>query len=134
MANLTPELDETSAAATKPRRVLACVLCQQRKVKCNRKLPCANCVRAGARCVPFTPRPRRRRFPERELLERLRHYENLLRQNSINFEPLHATATAAEHASAGEDGRPSEASRVNVLPRSKDTVYEPKRCFSLFGS
>jgi len=32
---------------------------------------------------------RRRRFPERELLERLRKYEDLLRQNNIKFEPLH---------------------------------------------
>lgn len=34
-------------------------------------------------------RRRRRRFPERALLERLRKYEDLLRQNNIPFEPLH---------------------------------------------
>jgi len=50
----------------------------------------------------LTPRQRRRRFPERELLERLRHYENLLRQNNINFKPLHPTA--ANKASPSEDG------------------------------
>jgi hypothetical protein len=39
----------------------------------------------------LTPRgPRRRRFPERELLERLRKYEDLLRENGIRFEPLHS--------------------------------------------
>lgn len=42
-------------------------------------------------CVPaaLTPRQRRRRFAEKELLERLRHYEGLLRQNNVPFEPLH---------------------------------------------
>ncbi|RLL93538.1 hypothetical protein CFD26_100310 [Aspergillus turcosus] len=76
-------------AATRPSRVLACVLCQHRKVKCDRGFPCANCVRAEAQCVPATQVRRRRRFPERELLERLRRYEDLLRQNNIQFQPLH---------------------------------------------
>jgi hypothetical protein len=35
------------------------------------------------------PGRRKRRFPERELLERLRKYEDLLRQNNITFDPLH---------------------------------------------
>ena len=82
----------TSSYAARPHRVLACVLCQQRKVKCDRNFPCANCVRSHAQCVPAATqslRQRRRRFPERELLDRLRHYESLLRQNDIAFEPLH---------------------------------------------
>ncbi|XXH05440.1 hypothetical protein Hte_011867 [Hypoxylon texense] len=78
-ASPTPARTATTATAVKSQRVLACALCQQRKVKCDRKFPCANCVRAGAQCVPTSaPRPRRRRFPERELLDRIRHYEGLL--------------------------------------------------------
>jgi hypothetical protein len=75
----------------KPQRTLACILCQQRKVKCDRKFPCANCTKAGSQCVPaaLAPRQRRRRFPERDLLARLRHYEDLLRRNNIPFESLH---------------------------------------------
>ncbi|KAE8420745.1 hypothetical protein BDV36DRAFT_249068 [Aspergillus pseudocaelatus] len=77
-------------SATRPPRVLSCVLCQQRKVRCDREFPCANCIRAGVQCIPATgARQRRRRFPERELLERLRRYEALLRQNNIPFDPLH---------------------------------------------
>lgn len=80
-----------ASPASKPQRVLACVLCQQRKVKCDRKYPCANCIKSRAQCVPATQvaRQRRRRFPERELLDRLRKYEDLLRQNNVKFEPLH---------------------------------------------
>ncbi|RJE21381.1 Transcription factor [Aspergillus sclerotialis] len=74
----------------KPQRVLACALCQQRKVKCDRKYPCSNCIKSRVECIPTqASRRRRRRFPERELLERLRKYEDLLRQNNIQFEPLH---------------------------------------------
>ncbi|CAK7232103.1 hypothetical protein SCUCBS95973_008149 [Sporothrix curviconia] len=89
-SSATPSL---SAATTGEPRVLACVMCQQRKVKCNRKFPCNNCIRLGVNCVPATlnPRRRRRRFPERELLDRVRHYETLLRQNKVRFESLFET-------------------------------------------
>ncbi|KAJ5106095.1 hypothetical protein NUU61_003442 [Penicillium alfredii] len=80
----------TSSQSSKSQRVLACVLCQQRKVKCDRKFPCANCTKFKTQCVPMTsPRLRKRRFPERELLDRIRKYENLLRKNNVQFEPLH---------------------------------------------
>ncbi|KAF4292515.1 hypothetical protein CNMCM8686_007368 [Aspergillus fumigatus] len=60
-----------SARSPRPR---ACVRCQQRK------------------CVTATLTPRRRRFQEKVLLDRLRHYEGLLRQHNIDFEPLHPQA------------------------------------------
>lgn len=86
----TSASEHHQAARTKPRRLLACVLCQQRKVKCDHNYPCATCVKARVQCVQATqaPRRRRRQFPERELLVRLRQYEDLLRQHSIKFEPL----------------------------------------------
>jgi len=78
-------------ATSKATRVLSCVLCAQRKVKCDRKFPCSNCTRTGLQCVPAATvsRQRRRRFPERDLLERLRHYEDLLKTHNIAFQPLH---------------------------------------------
>ncbi len=87
----TPQQNTSDVSQhSQPQRVLACVLCQQRKVKCDRKVPCANCIKSQSQCVPATlaPRRRRRKFPERELLERLRKYEDLLRHNNINFDPL----------------------------------------------
>ena len=94
---------ESLRTAPRPQRILACVLCQQRKLRCDHRVPsCSNCAKTGAQCVPAKPaaRQRRRRFPERELLERLRNYEGLLRQNDINFEPLHG-----DQASSREEGR-----------------------------
>lgn len=78
-----------SARSPRPR---ACVRCQQRKVRCDHKSPCGNCVASETQCVTATLTPRRRRFQEKVLLDRLRHYEGLLRQHNIDFEPLHPQA------------------------------------------
>ena len=131
----------SSRAAIKSQRLLACVLCQQRKVKCDRKTPCSNCVKANAHCVPATlaKRQRRRRFAERELLERIREYEALLRENNIDFDPLHPSDTqqasdkqfsrrctpnareiTVETSTEAEDTR-SEATTVK-----SETIYEAK--------
>jgi hypothetical protein len=107
---MSPPLAPKSASQiSKPQRVLACVRCQQRKIKCDRKFPCSNCSTSGLQCVPATLTqrgPRRRRFPERELLDRLRKYEDLLRQNHIEFEPLHKDPAILKHSSiqSGDDG------------------------------
>ena len=127
--------------ALRQKRVLACVLCQQRKVKCDRKFPCANCTRSRAECVPSTlaTRRRRRRFPERELLERLRTYENLLRSNNIKFEsffkdpvgdkgPLNAEGgydSDDEHLEGAEVDWPSPAATTK-----SDRAYEVKYALS----
>jgi hypothetical protein len=122
---------------SKPQRVLACVLCQQRKVKCDRKYPCANCIRFRAQCVPATKvsRRRRRRFPERELLERIRKYEDLLRQNNIKFEPLHKDSAGekespnVEGGSDSDDEQPKTAAADWSSPSTtvnSERVYEVK--------
>ncbi|KAH8772687.1 fungal-specific transcription factor domain-containing protein [Diaporthe sp. PMI_573] len=74
----------TAAAANapqKPPRILACVLCQHRKIKCDRNFPCANCVKANVACTPSTPAPaRKRRRPNQDLQERLARCEELLKE------------------------------------------------------
>jgi hypothetical protein len=99
-----------SSQSSKPQRVLACVLCQQRKVKCDRKYPCAHCIKSRVQCVPATQvsRRRRRRFPERELLERLRKYEDLLRKHNIKFEPLHPDQGSEKPSPDGDGGYDSD--------------------------
>lgn len=123
--------------SVKQHRVLACVLCQQRKVKCDRQFPCANCVKARAECVPSTlaQRKRKRRFGDRELLEHLRKYEDLLRQNNIPFEPLHKSwaprqePSQTENTGNSDDDRPepvgTELSTPSTTVKS-DGGYQPK--------
>ena len=105
-------VDQGHAAflGAKPKRVLACMLCHQRKIKCDRRFPCANCQKTSTQCIPaaLLPRQRRRRFPERELLDRLRRYEDLLQKHKINFDPLHgtsATQAASDLAEADDDSQ-----------------------------
>ena len=116
----------------KPQRVLACVLCQQRKVKCDRKFPCANCIKSQTQCVPaaLTQRRRRHKFSERQLFERLHKYEDLLRQNNIAFEPLHKDSAKEDENSYYSDNehletRKPDSSTPSTAIKSK-TGYEAK--------
>ncbi|KAF1973939.1 hypothetical protein BU23DRAFT_463415 [Bimuria novae-zelandiae CBS 107.79] len=137
----------TPATAPKAQRVLACLLCQSRKVRCDRTFPCANCVKAGAKCIPAgtITKQRRKRFPERELLDRLHRYESLLRQNKIDFEPLHPNgdsersnpvtegissfqaidiAESVENPGAPDVEHPSSSKTINVWHAMNQRVYE----------
>jgi len=129
MSSAGPSNNQTQTTGNwKPPRVLACALCKQRRVKCNRSFPCENCVRAGAECVQPTSQQRRRRFAERTLLDRLNHYEHLLRQNNVAFEPLHGSASVSAAAAPhhlehdGDDGG-------HRATRSKD-----KEAMCVYGS
>ncbi|KAL4737661.1 hypothetical protein BDV11DRAFT_216578 [Aspergillus similis] len=119
---------------TKPIRVLSCVMCQQRKVRCDRTFPCTNCIKSKAQCIPagLLPRRRKRRFPERELLDRLRQYETLLRQNDIEFDPLHPEPGKESdgHQTLGsaepEDRDPTSRVSSSSRPKSSSDAYEAK--------
>lgn len=39
----------------------SCILCKQRKVRCDRATPCSGCVRAGVECIPGVRQPYKRR-------------------------------------------------------------------------
>lgn len=104
---------ERPQAIVKLPKVLACMLCQRRKVKCDRQVPCQNCSKAGEECIPTTlARLRRRRLPERDLLEHIRRCETLLRDHGINFQPLHAAVLPM--AQAMENGNSS--GDVRIIP------------------
>lgn len=78
-------------ASIKLTRGHSCVLCQQRKVRCDKNKPCANCVKAGVDCKVVPPQPPRRRKKkpqERDLIDRLRKYESLLSKHGVDFEPI----------------------------------------------
>lgn len=111
-------------------RVLACLRCQQRKVKCDRKFPCAHCVRLKVECQPVpSARPRKRRFPERQLLDRLRSYEDLLRQNKIDFEPLHGYPSGdRDNRDQSDDSRSltTAGMRASSPAPTRSDTYEAK--------
>ncbi|WPH04088.1 c6 transcription factor [Acrodontium crateriforme] len=115
----------------KPQRLLACVRCQQRKVKCDRQFPCHICLKAQVQCVPAAPAPRqtRRRFPERILLDRLRHYEGLLRDLNVDFEPLLSNGSGLKKktfSSTESNGSPSSPGdgALPTTPQGSNAVVE----------
>ncbi|TVY38946.1 Transcription factor [Lachnellula subtilissima] len=125
-------------APSKPQRILACVRCQQRKIKCDRNFPCANCNTSRVQCVPatLTQRGRRKpRFPERELLERLRKYEDLLSRNNIEFEPLHKGKHAGEkelstsHGGRGDESEDEQPRAVEAGCPSPSTSTKSERVY-----
>jgi Fungal Zn(2)-Cys(6) binuclear cluster domain len=67
----------------------SCLICRQRKVKCDRRNPCTNCVRAAKECsfvAPVRGRRKRRKTPKEGLHARLRRYEDLLRSYGARIE------------------------------------------------
>ena len=66
----------------------SCVVCTQRKVRCDKAKPCQNCVKAGIECdvaPPPPPRRRKRKLDERELVKRLTKYEELMDKNGVDY-------------------------------------------------
>lgn len=123
----TPISPSEQTATIKSRRVLSCVLCQQRKIKCDRTFPCANCVRAGEQCKQAA-RQRRRRFAERDLLARLRHYESLLHQHNIKFDPLHTpTRDHRSPSQDGPDGIPEGGQSKSTVPDTNTGLLRQKK-------
>ncbi len=60
-------------------------------------------------------RRRRRRFPDRALLERLHKYEDLLRQNNIAFEPLHEDSARERESFNAQSGYDSDNEQSQVV-------------------
>ncbi|OAA43604.1 Transcription factor [Metarhizium rileyi] len=88
---LQPLQDHPDPSMAKLTRGTSCVLCQQRKVRCDKNKPCANCVRAGVECrvvPPQPPRRRKRRLQARDVVERLKKYEALLAEHGIKFDAM----------------------------------------------
>lgn len=116
------ETPKSNASATQPPppRKHPCLLCQQRKVKCDRKEPCSNCVKAGvAKCEAapqYPPRKRKRRFPEAELLARLRRYERHLRSYGADLEAINREDLSTEPQNTTQsDEKPTIIEEFNIL-------------------
>ena len=61
---------------------LACIFCQQRKIKCNRERPCESCTKARVACTyraRQAPRRRHTKATEVSLRARLSRLEDLLK-------------------------------------------------------
>ncbi|RSL63661.1 hypothetical protein CEP51_013272 [Fusarium floridanum] len=77
-------------------RALSCVLCQDRKIKCDRRSPCFNCVKAKVECMPGKQAPpRKRRRMADQLFDKLAHFEQQLDQFIASDPTLLANVSAS---------------------------------------
>lgn len=112
-----PASTAETSAAQKPKSH-ACVSCQRRKIKCDRRDPCANCIKFRIDCIfraPAPPRRRPRKSPEAALLARLRRYEELLKGVGVNFEPENEAELAGQMQNVELDQ-----TGVSATPESSD--------------
>ena len=92
----------------------ACNLCHQRKVKCDRLIPCANCKKSQITCE--YREGRKSRPLKRKFSDELAHYQEVLKHQKYQaYAPYHA------------DDRPSDAAeRASYAPPTPVTVSAPK--------
>ena len=117
---------------------LSCTHCRQRKVKCNKVLPCLPCQRLGLECIfPDRARnPKKKRSGTRtsneELLARLSRMEQLIGRmegdgKSIKEEPKHSPTPIA---ASTEQTRKSSADDVQL--GEKDETTPPSDGFNRY--
>lgn len=102
----TPDSGSAAQQSQAIQKSYSCVLCAQRKVKCDRAPGgCANCSKARVDCIYKAPPPPRRRkkgVREVDVHARLRIYEDALRR--LGVEPDDLVKQEAEKASKGSKG------------------------------
>ncbi|KAF3063954.1 putative C6 transcription factor [Daldinia childiae] len=68
----------------------SCMICRQRKVKCDRRNPCSNCVKAEKQCsfvAPVRGKRKRTKLPKESLHAKLKRFEELLKSYGAKIEP-----------------------------------------------
>lgn len=111
----------------------SCMLCQQRKVRCDQQKPCSGCVRAQVECkvAPIQPpRRKKRKTQEVDLIDRLKRYEALMTQNGVNFSSIldnDRERNASEMASDIQNPSPGP-----VSPKTADSRGVNRKKYELF--
>ncbi|KAG0648436.1 Transcription factor vrtR1 [Hyphodiscus hymeniophilus] len=68
----------------------SCISCRQRKIRCDRRIPCSNCTKASRPCNfvdPVRGKRKKRTATKEGLHAKLRRYEELLRSYGADIEP-----------------------------------------------
>ncbi|XXH03730.1 hypothetical protein Hte_010136 [Hypoxylon texense] len=68
----------------------SCLACRQRKIKCDRRPNCSNCIKTSKQCVfvpPVRGKRKRTKPPRESLHAKLKRYEELLKSYGANVEP-----------------------------------------------
>ena len=103
----------------------ACLLCAQRKVKCDKLSPCSNCKKSSSACeYREHARPNRRSkrmIPEDDLHWRLDRAERLLKTHRIHYE-----SDQEPHSDDQPTSPRSTANRVGEIRASPAPSHRPR--------
>lgn len=96
-------------------KTFSCLVCRQRKVRCDHAQPCGNCRRANIDCEYVAPVRGKRKMsnaPRETLHAKLRRYEDMLKARGADVaEPTSAARAASESVlSEGDETMESPAS------------------------
>ena len=100
---------------------LSCVVCRQKKIKCDREQPCGYCQKAGTTCVPQTRAKIKRRIKkpaDTQVLERLKQLENIV--SRLESDGSTQPQSPPEHGSNAYGSSP--VSHTSPSPSIADTL------------
>lgn len=130
--NTSTSLSPNGNSGLNPR---SCVTCRRRKVKCDKKSKCTNCVKANIECVYPSPgrAPRKPRKPQdSELLERLRKLEGVVQMLGTTV-PLEEGESPPKDEQSGPEREETHEERIQKAKRElkelrkEKAAQEPKK-------
>ncbi|KOC17475.1 putative C6 transcription factor [Aspergillus flavus AF70] len=108
----------------------SCITCRRRKVRCNKKCPCVNCVKAGIECV-FPPpgrAPRKSKRPhDAELLLRLKRLEGVIEHLSEKNASLSTVPSPTQQRSGSAPTAECPGSAEPQSAEPDGCPFDPKR-------
>jgi hypothetical protein len=122
-ASTTAQQVQNGASGLNPR---SCVTCRRRKVKCDKKPVCTNCVKAHIECVYPSPgrAPRKPRKPaDSELIDRLKKLEGVVQLLGSQVQPEDDQASPAD----GETKPEEEETQEQKIARACRELRELKK-------
>jgi Fungal Zn(2)-Cys(6) binuclear cluster domain len=105
----------------------SCLTCRQRKVKCDRRNPCSNCMRAARQCSfipPVRGKPKRRKAPKEGLHAKLRRYEEMLKSYGAKIEPSDNDITSEVETMSEADVEMAEDDESRDISRNGPFAFD----------
>jgi hypothetical protein len=140
--NISPPPTSTADTLIDPTTGLqkySCILCKERKIKCDRSTPCASCIKSAVSCIYKAPAPPRRRkrtgsdAGEKQSepgKRKIQKYEELLRRNGIDVDADGGNGRANSRSS----GSPSTGSGGGVSSRHRTELQQARQPYSFSGT
>lgn len=121
----------------------SCLICRQRKVRCDRRTPCSNCVKAEKQCSfipPVRGKRKRTKRPREGLHAKLKRYEGLLRSYGVKVEPSDdgeesESEVASQHDTEMNDAAESRSKSIDIDEANPTLVAKEgsSRYFDRYG-